>query len=287
MVVPMSTLVYRQYDQDALDAQYEQRTLVPDVASYMRQWREASDHVRAEHDLVAELSYGASERERIDLFPADRVGSALVLFFHGGAWRRLSKQDALFPAPSFLEHGIAFAAAGFDLVPGVSLAHQVAQSRQALAWIRANARRFGVEEERIFLIGNSSGGHLAGMLMGTDDTGEPTPVAGGLLVSGIYDLEPVRLSSRNEYLNLDADTAKALSPVERVPSNCRPLIVGWGGRELDEFQRQSAEFATVWEQHDGEIERVFLPTHNHFDMTTEIGRREGPLIEAFIRLIEK
>ena len=283
----MSTLVYRHYDQAALDAQYEQRSLVPDVSPYFSQWREASDRVKVEYDLMGNLAYGSGERERIDLFPVDGTDSALALFFHGGAWRRLSKDEFLYPAPVFLDHGIAFAVVGFDLVPAVSLAHQVAQARQALAWIRSNAGRFGIDAERIFLIGNSSGGHLAGLLMGVDDNGLSTAAQGALLVSGIYDLEPVRLSARNDYLNLDPATATQLSPRERIPSDCRPLVVGWGGGELAEFQRQSTDFADSWEERGGQVERIFLPGHNHFDMTTELGRAESPLLEAFIRLVER
>ena len=99
----MSDLIYRQYDQSALDAQYEQRTLVCDVASYMQTWRETSDKVRSQYDMVSDLAYGTGQRERIDLFPADSTHAPLVLFFHGGAWKRLSKDDALFPAPLYLE----------------------------------------------------------------------------------------------------------------------------------------------------------------------------------------
>ena len=107
------------------------------------------------------------------------------------------------------------------------------------------------------------------------------PCPRALLVSGIYDLEPVRLSSRNEYLNLDQGAARDLSPIERIPSVCRPLVIGWGGRELDEFQRQSSTFAAVWEKH-GAVEQVFMAEHNHFDMTSELGRPESSLLQPFI-----
>ena len=119
---------------------------------------------------------------------------------------------------------------------------------------RADASRFRIDAKRIFLLGNSSGGHLAGMLMGA---GEAPLARGALLVSGIYDLEPVRLSSRNEYLQLDPATAR--SPSERMPSGGRPLIVGWGEGELDEFQRQSREFAAAWSESGGAVRTVIRP----------------------------
>ena len=281
----MTALVYRQYDQSALDAQYDQRTLVPDVSDYLRRWREDSERVRTRYDRVPDLCYGPGPRERIDLFPAACRGSPLVLFFHGGAWRRLSKDEFHYPAPGFLERGIAYAAAGFDLVPSVPLAKQVDQARRALAWMHANAKRYGVDEQRIFVLGNSSGGHLAGMLMCAAGDGERSPARGGLLVSGIYDLEPVRLSSRNEYLNLDRRAARDLSPIQRIPSACRPLIVAWGGRELAEFQRQSGAFAETWAKRGGVVEEVIMAQHNHFDMTSELGDPRSPLLRPFITMV--
>ena len=278
----MSALIYRHYDQDALDAQYEQRTLVSDVASYMQTWRAQSDKVRSQYDMISDLAYGSGQREHIDLFPVERSAAPLVLFFHGGAWKRLSKDDALFPAPLYLERGVAFAAAGFDLAPNVSLTQQVEQAGQALRWITTHAKRFGIDPRRIFLIGNSSGGHLAGMLMTKEHI-----VQGALLVSGIYDLEPVQLSARNEYLHLDPASAKTLSPIEHIPSDGAPLVVGWGGQELEEFQRQSSSFADAWEQQGGTVQRVFMAQHNHFDMTTALGQAECPLFETFIQLIER
>mgnify|MGYP002039385315 CR=1 FL=1 len=247
----------------------------------MQTWREASNKVRSQYDLVSDLAYGTGQRERIDLFPANRAHAPLVLFFHGGAWRRLSKADALFPAPLYLERGIAFAAAGFDLAPKVSLTKQVEQASQALHWIANNAKRFGIDPRRIFLIGNSSGGHLAGMLMTKEKISR-----GALLVSGIYDLEPVQLSARNEYLHLDPATAKALSPIEHIPPNGAPLVVGWGGKELEEFKRQSCSFADAWEHRGARVERVFMAEHNHFDMTSSLGQADCPLFEAFIQLIK-
>ena len=276
--------VYGSYDQTALDAQYEQRTLVtaPAVDGYIREWRDSSERVRIEHEVIADLDYGPGERERVDIFPVAAPDAPMVLFVHGGAWRRLSKDEFSYPAPGFLQRGIAFAVAGFGLVPAVTLAEQVDQVRRALAWVHANASRFRIDAKRIHLLGNSSGGHLAGMLMGA---GEAPLARGALLVSGIYDLEPVRLSSRNDYLDLDPASARSLSPITRIPSGGRPLIVGWGERELDEFQRQSREFAAAWGEQGGPVHTVVRPTCNHFDMTTELGQPESPVLQAFLEMI--
>jgi len=276
--------VFLDYDQAALDAQYDQRSLVKDTSRYEKDWRSGSNAARAELRVRGDLVYGASERQRMDLFSPEGEGPfPVALFVHGGAWTRHGKEKFAFPAPAFVGDGVAFACVGFDLVPQVSLAEQVAQVRHALDWLQSNAEELGVDADAVFVAGHSSGAHLAATLI----TGDRAPdVKGALLLSGIYDLEPVRLSARNEYLKLDEDQARMLSPIGHIPSSPCPLIVGWGHRELDEFQRQSRAFAEAWEAAGGSTTAMGLRGHNHFDIVRELADPTSEPMAAFLELIE-
>ncbi len=279
--------VYLHYDQAALDAQYDQRTLVRDPGPYEREWREGSDAARALPGLHADLAYGEGPRECLDLFlPRGDGPFPLVAFFHGGGWTRHDKSKFAFPAPAFLEHGIAFAAVGFDPVPQVRLEAQVAEARAAVEWLQDAAVRLGIDADAVFAAGHSSGAHLAASLVTGDDDVPPADVKGALLVSGIYDLEPVRLSARNEYLQLDAAQALALSPIARIQPDPCPLVIAWGGGELDEFQRQSGAFADAWEAAGGAVTRVHRPRVNHFAITRELADPTGEVLAPFFDLIE-
>ena len=66
-----------------------------------------------------------------------------------------------------------------------------------------------------------------------------------LLVSGIYDLLPVRLSARNEYVRLDERLEHEYSPIRHVERHPLPVTVGWAEKEGAEFYRQSQEFAAL------------------------------------------
>ena len=88
-------------------------------------------------------------------------------------------------------------------------------------------------------------------------------------------------------MTLDANEAVELSPLRRIPPHGPSLIVAWGGRELEEFQRQIHEFATAWQAAGGELEEIVMPEHNHFDMTTELSRAGSPLLVPFIELIAR
>ena len=209
------------------------------------------------------------------------------MFFHGGAWRLLSKAESAYPAMAMIEQGISFAAVNFDLVPAISLAEQVAQCQRAIAWLSRNAG--DREAANMTVLGHSSGAHLAAMMATTDwqaEAGLPANVIkSALLVSGVYDLEPVRLSARNDYLHLDEQTAKALSPIQRVgPSQC-PVAVTWGGRELEEFQRQSEAFSQAWRRAGNQCETLPYPSSNHFEMSFRLAETDDAVYRALCKLV--
>ena len=187
--------VYRGYSQAALDAQYDQRSLVPDISSYMARWREwsheAREHYAKHHGSQAlDIAYGSGDSERLDLFAADSP-TGLVVFLHGGAWRMLTKEESVYPAPALIRRNVSFAAVDFAPLPNVSIEVQAKQCRASIAWLYKNAVAAG--SHNMVLVGHSSGAHHAALLATTDWCEEGLPpdlVKAAMLISGIYDLEP-------------------------------------------------------------------------------------------------
>jgi len=273
--------VYRGYSQDQLNAQYDQRTLVPDLAPYLARWRSGTQEARTKWPEALGLSYGLSPRERIDIFGATERGRRPVLaFLHGGAWHQLSLDESGYIAPAFVDAGVLVASLDFDLVPNVSLDTQVTQAKRAAEWLLANANSYGGDAERLVLCGHSSGAHLAAMIVTTG-----LPVGGVVMVSGSYDLEPVRLSARNDYLRLDQNGARRNSPAEWLRPGLPPAIVAYGTGELDEFKRQARDFAACWQATGGSIDLIERPGLNHFDMSCDITDPESPLHLAIRRMV--
>jgi arylformamidase len=91
-------------------------------------------------------------------------------------------------------------------------------------------------------------------------------VKGGVAISGLYDLEPIRLSYVNNKLRMDAAEAHALSPIQHVPARAGPLVVAVGGDESAEFHRQQADFAARWRARRRPLAVVDLPGLNHFSV---------------------
>ncbi|MCC6000119.1 MAG: alpha/beta hydrolase [Pararhodobacter sp.] len=260
--------LYLCYTKAQLDAQYDQQTLVPDAAAYMRRWRARSDAFIASHPPRT-LKYGAGAQESLDLYGAT-PGAPLHMHVHGGAWRALGRQDAGFAARGLGAGGSAVAVLDFDLTPAVPLARMVAQVRMAFLWLRAQAGQLTGSAAPVSVSGHSSGAHLAACLLDRAwwaDAGLTAADFGPvLLASGCYDLHPVRLSARNTYLHLTPEEAHRLSPLHHLPADLPPLALFWGAGELAEFRRQSTALAGALLQQGAAHQATELPALNHFEI---------------------
>lgn len=275
------TPVYRGYTQSELNAQYDQATLVPDMAPYISHWLEGRDYARATLTHEADIRYGEHPRQVMDIFPAAENAPVLI-HLHGGAWKRQSKDRVNFMAPHFVGKGAAFIALEFGLAPEASLDEIISHARAGLMWIYHNCERFGGDQNRIHLTGHSSGSHLTAMLLADGWRAErelpENVIKGATLISGLFDLVPVKLSARNDYLFLDDDAVKRNSPIAHIPENGPPLVMAWGDGDLDEFRRQSEAFAQAWTDKGNQVQTMMLPGKNHFDMMNTLGDPREPVI---------
>jgi arylformamidase len=281
-------MIFLQYGKTELDRQYDQRAWAPNAAKVIQRYTERSERVRATLGEPRVFSYGTSPAETLDLYETNAPGAPIHVFIHGGAWRLLSKRDSSFAAENFVRSGIHFIALDFAQLPSVSLTEMVAQVRRAIAWIFQNTNEFDGDPNQIHISGHSSGGHLAACVAMTDwvsQFGLPREIVRSVIcASGIYDLLPVRLSARNDYVKLDAQTEHALSPIRHLDSLSAPVFVACGALESDEFKRQSHEFAaalgpTLAAPH------AELPALNHYEVAETLADPDFGLGVAAFNLI--
>ena len=263
------TTVFRNFDQGELDRQYNSRGTVPDHTIYTRQYAERTREAKRALACIENLRYGDGPDETLDFYPATKPGAPVQVFLHGGDWRALSKEDSGFAAPAFVAAGAAFVAVDFSLVPSATVAGMGAQVRRALAWLWRNVAAHGGDPARIFVSGHSSGANLVSQLLTTDWAlafGAPADlIKGAAFMSGLGDLEPVRLSFRNAYLKLDEAMVSEVSLLRRKPGVRCPLVVAFGEGETDDYKRQCREVAAYWAGHGNAVEVFELERRNHFD----------------------
>jgi len=163
------------------------------------------------------------------------------------------------------------------------------QVRRAIAWVYRNASRFGGDASRLYLGGQSSGGHLAAVAMTTDWPGQfelpADTIKGGLLVSGMYELAPVRLSKRSAYVAFDDRTVEELSPIRHLDRLRAPVVVAYGTCETPEFQRQTREFAAAVAAAGKPVRLLVGEHYNHFELPESLANPYGLLGRAVLELM--
>lgn len=279
--------MYREYTQEQLDTQYNLRARHPEFQDHFDRWEQESEQVRARLRCNLDIAYGDSPRQTVDIFPAQAEGAPVNVFIHGGYWQALDKNFFSYMAEPVVAAGAVLVQVGYDLAPQVGMDEIVRQVRQSLVWVFRNAASFNGDSARLYVSGHSAGGHLTAMMMGTDWESEgdlPSDlVKGGCAVSGLFDLEPIRLCYLNEVVGMDEDVARRNSPVEHLPARGAPLIAAVGGGETEGFLRQNSEFSAAWRSKGFPVEEMVLPGLNHFTIVEELGKMESPLIRAILK----
>jgi arylformamidase len=284
--------VWLDYDQAALDAAYDQTVFAPNFAQVMKRMATNSALMRRRIGEPHIFSYGASPIEKLFYYPAKIANAPLHVHVHGGAWRQRNAEDVAFPAEMFNNAGVGFAVYDFTSVDETSgdLKPMLAQVCAGLAWLVNNAQNLGGNPDRLHLSGFSSGAHLAAVAMTTDWRGfgfPRNPFRGALFASGMYDLHPVRLSSRSQYVKFTDEVEETMSPQRHIEKFEIPIILVHGTYDTPEFQRQTRDFSAALKDAGKSVEHIVAEDYNHFEVMEMFGHPYSLLGRAAIAQIRE
>jgi arylformamidase len=272
--------VFMDYDQIELDAAYDQSAYAP--LGYQVTARRAtnSEETRRRIGNPRREAYGPSEIEKLDIFTTRAANAPVFVFVHGGAWQSGESSGFHFAAENFINAGAHYIALDFTDVraAGGDLRVMAEQVRRGIAWVHKNARLFGGNPDRIYLGGQSSGAHLAGVALITDWRQFGTPadvIKGAVLLSGMYDMKPVRLSHRSSYVKFDDAMEDAMSTQRHLARISVPVTLVIGTNETPEFQRQSRDFAAALHAAGKPVELIVAPNHNHYELQETLANPYG------------
>jgi arylformamidase len=273
--------VFLDYDQVELDAAYDQAVYEPNYTQVGARFASDSEATRARIGQPVRIAYGPTDIEKLDLYKTRRPNAPIFIFVHGGEWRLGSAKATAFPAEVIINAGAHYVLPDYQLVQdaGGNLRPMADQLRRAVAWVHRNAPEFGGNPDRIYLGGFSAGAHLAAVVLTTDwtkDFDRPADIIkGGICISGIYDLKPVRLSSRRTYINFDDAMEEDLSPQRHLDHLAAPLVVAYGSLETPEFQRQARDFAAAVKAERKSVELVVGQNYAHMEMMESLANPYG------------
>ncbi len=274
-------MLYRGMDRAQLDAAYDNLAAVTASAKLLADWAARSARFRERHRGHLGLAYGEQPRERLDLFLAGNPAAPTLAYIHGGYWQMTFQTKEMYSAlaEGAVSHGLNVAVVEYTLAPEARMGRIVGEVRHAISWLHEHLGDYGADPGRIYVAGHSAGGHLAAMTMPLG------AVRGGVAISGVYDLEPVRLNYLNEKLGLDEAEAQRNSPMLNFPPMAGPMIVTYGTAELPELCRQSVDYAHAWVGRGLPGNLLPIDGADHFTILETLARPDGELMQALLILV--
>jgi len=278
-------------DQQALDDAYDQEVYAPNRALIVERRKAASERTRAILGTPKRVAYGASEIEQLDIFDCGLRNAPVNIFVHGGAWRRNVAADYALQAEPLVRagaHSVLIDFINVDQANG-DLFPMYQQVRRAIAFVWNKAHDFGFDRDRFYLSAHSSGSHLSGVVLtrGWREEGLPADFCkGAVLLSGMYDLHPVRLSKRSSYVRFTDEMVEKLSAQRHLDGLHTPLILAIGTCETPEFQRQSRDFAAAMRAAGKPVELIEGAAYNHFELLETLANPYGLTGRAMLKQMQ-
>jgi len=280
MTTPSDAPDWRAMSQEALDRGLNNGEVVKGSADIVAGWDARSAELRKRFSGNLDLRYGPQERNRIDYFKA-AANAPTLLFIHGGYWQHRAKETFALFAEGAMAHGINVALIGYTLAPDATLDRIVAEIHAGIDFLVPQLPALGGDGKGIVVSGWSAGGHLTAMALANPN------VRGGLGISGIYDLEPIRHSYLNVKLGLDEGASRRNSPMMLAGGPMKPLSLAVGSAELPLLRKQTADFAGHRARYGLPVTYEEIPGTDHFTIMSEMAAPVGRLTTLIRQLFEQ
>src|SRR6478735_154541 len=280
MSVLFSALDWRAMSQQDRDLGLNNGVAVSGSVEMAAGWEQRSAEMRRRFPDHLDLRYGPRERNRIDFLKAGDKAPTL-LFIHGGYWQHRAKEVFTVFAEGPMAHGINVALIGYTLAPDATLDQIVAEIHAGIDYLTAQLPALGAADDGIVVSGWSAGGHLTSMAL------SHPKVRGGMAISGIYDLEPIRHSYLDEKLKLDEAMSRRNSPMMQPGGPLKPLSLVVGSAELPLLRKQTADFAGHRARYGLPVTYEEIPDANHFTIMYEMMSPKGRITTLIRQLFER
>jgi arylformamidase len=286
--VSTTEFIYKGLSQESLDSEYNNLNKISNAVELINLWEKRGEEACALLPCKLDIKYGPDDMQSMDIFPINKPMSPILAFIHGGYWSSRSKSIGRFLAPFYTAAGVNFISIGYRLCPAVQIGSIVEDIRNCLDWIFENAEQFEGDNNQIFVAGHSAGGHLTGLMCSPSG---PTYLKGGCSLSGIHDLEPIRLSYLNAQVRLTPNEVDKYSPVRIVESmvseevKLPPIIIAVGAKEGKEYLYQTNRLTDVLNEAKQPVLKSIIEDGNHFSVCESFCDPSSSLSNEMLKLI--
>ncbi|KAK7118963.1 hypothetical protein R3I94_020969 [Phoxinus phoxinus] len=262
------------------------------IRAHVAALKSGTEKARAVTQTLIDVPYGDGDREKLDVYlpSSPSPDLPLVIYLHGGYWQFLSKDESGFLAPPLVQKGVVVVAVGYSTAPTGNMDLMVSQVRRSVASVIQQYSHIS----GLYLCGHSAGAHLAAMVLSTDwsEYDVSPQIKGALLVSGVYDLQPILSTYVNEPLKMTGEVALRNSPSHflsqlKVSSTSCDIIVAVAQNDSPEFRKQSEEYFKALESAGLAVSLEDVPDADHFSIIEQLADEHYSLTQLLLKMMGK
>ncbi len=245
--------------------------------------------------VARDLKYGPDERNLLDVFSPQTAGAPrpVLVYVHGGGFVAGNKRA---PGSPFydnihlwaVKNGMVGVNMTYRLAPAAKWPAGAEDVGRALQWVSANAARYGGDPRRVYVMGNSAGAtHVADYLAQAALGRMPaTPVAGAILLSGVYDLTAFDPKPLGVYFGDNAEAYAERSATPGLLKSKVPLIVSQAELDPVPFEEQALHLRDALCKARGCQQFVVLEKHNHLTQVQAINSGDTTLTRHLLGFVK-
>ena len=265
------------------DDAYANAAFINNSEEIVAGWEKKANHFRLKklksEKAKLDIAYGASDRQKYDIFQPDTKPLGSVIFVHGGYWIDFDKSYWSHFASGVLANGHRCIVPSYDLCPTVKISDINGQIKDLICYVLKNY------DGMISLTGHSAGGHLVSRMVSTEQW-KRFKLRSDLLnrlnhvvaISPITDLRPLLKTSMNKKLKLNYNTAEQESPVFHTKINV-PFSILVGENERPAFLSQAKYLSQAWS-----CSKLIAKGKHHFNILDDLENERSRLVNLLTKI---
>jgi acetyl esterase/lipase len=241
------------------------------------------------------LAYGTLPQQRLDVYVPDTPRNdalPIVVFWHGGRWESGDKRDYRFVGAALAGLGYVAVLPDYRHYPEVRLEGFMEDAARAANWAVLHAAEYHADPLRLYLMGHSSGAHMAALLALDpryfQAVGVPVPpIAGVIGLSGAYDFLPLTDADLEDMFG-PPDRYEDSQPIHFVHAGAPPMLLVAGDADQEVLPKNTRNLAAALRASDVRVTLHMYPRLGHADTVAALSkpaRGRAPVLAAIAEFI--
>nr|WP_309685157.1 alpha/beta hydrolase [Armatimonas sp.] len=230
-------------------------------------------------------------KQKLDLFvPKNQKGFPVMVFVHGGAWTSGDRKIYSNVGRIFAKNGVGTAVISYRLSPKMQHPAHIQDVARAFAWVHKNIAKHGGRPDRLFVTGQSAGGHLAALLATNEiylkaEGLHLNDIRGAMPISGIYTFRP---GGMPQVIGTEPGAAESASPLNHVTKNVPPFLILYADKDFPGCDTMSKALFEALKKNAIEATCTEIKDRTHISIMLSILMNEtDPSTQALLEFIAK